>query len=271
MAVPDPSQVAPWYLRNITQALELDEATGNVFVRTNAQVAIADVGNLVISNVGINSLGNVNITGNTMPVTIVGNLAGITGNIGGITSNVTIVDGGGSITVDGTVNANITGGNVSTTIGGTNLDAFGRLRVSEPYTLFDSQNLYIDGDQFSNITANSGSVTYVPAESSFNLAVTTANGSSVIRQTRTTQAYQPGKSLLTMNTFAMAELTAGCRQRIGYFTSANGVYFEADGTDLYLVIRSSASGALVEERIAQADWNTNTLKSATSPNPSGYI
>jgi hypothetical protein len=93
----------------------------------------------------------------------------------------------------------------------------------------------------------------------------------VIRQCRTTQAYQPGKSLLVMNTFAMAELTAGCRQRIGYFTSANGVYFEADGTTLYLVIRSSASGALVEERIAQTDWNTNTLKSATSPNPSGYI
>jgi hypothetical protein len=143
--------------------------------------------------------------------------------------------------------------------------------VSEPFTLFDSQNLYIDGDQFSNITANSGSVTYVAAESSFNLAVTTANGSSVIRQARTTQAYQPGKSLLTMNTFAMATLTAGCRQRVGYFTADNGVYFEADGTDLYLVIRSSASGSLVEERIAQADWNTNTLKSATSPNPSGYI
>ena len=38
MAYPDPSQVAPWYLRNITQALELDEATGNVFVRTNAAI-----------------------------------------------------------------------------------------------------------------------------------------------------------------------------------------------------------------------------------------
>ena len=143
------------------------------------------------------------------------------------------------------------------------------MRVSEPYTLFDSQNLYVDGDQFSNITANSGSVTYVPAESSFDLAVTTANGSSVIRQCKTTQAYQPGKSLLTMNTFAMAELTAGCRQRVGYFTTNNGVYFEADGTDLYLVIRSSASGVLVEERIAQANWNTNTLKTGVSPNPLG--
>jgi hypothetical protein len=38
MAFPQPTEVAPWYLRNITQALELDEATGNVFVRTNADL-----------------------------------------------------------------------------------------------------------------------------------------------------------------------------------------------------------------------------------------
>lgn len=33
-SVPDPEQVKPWYLRNITEALALDEATGNVFMRT---------------------------------------------------------------------------------------------------------------------------------------------------------------------------------------------------------------------------------------------
>ena len=72
-----------------------------------------------------------------------------------------------------------------------------------------------------------------------------------------------------MNTFAMATLAPGCRQRVGYFTDKNGVYFEADGTTLYLVIRSSASGAVVEERVAQASWNTNTLKTGVSPNPTG--
>ena len=291
MAYPEPANVAPWYLRNITQALELNEATGQVFVRTNAVL----VGNVSVGNVSIGDLGNVDISGNTLPVTIdsgnvtvfqgtdpwvvTGNVnvaitsgnVGLTGNLAGITANVTVVDGGGSLTVDGNVNANITGGNVTTTITGTNLDAFGRLRVSEPYTLFDSHNLYINGGQFSNVTANSGTVTYVAAESSFNLSVTTANGSSAIQQSRFTQAYQPGKSLLSLNSFAFATLTAGCRQRVGYFTTSNGVYFEADGTDLYLVIRSSASGVLTEERIAQSSWNVNTLKAATSPNPSGYI
>ena len=286
MAVPDPTQVAPWYLRNITQALELNEVTGQVFVRTNATA-----GNISIGNVGISSFGNIPITGNSLPVTVVGNAVvlqgttpwvvtgntnvaitsgnvGITGNIAGITSNVTVVDGGGSITVDGNVNATVTG-TANVALGGMNLDAFGRLRVSNPVTLFDSQNRYIDGGQFSNITANSASVTYVANESSFNLSVTAANGSSVINQSKTTQPYQPGKSLLTLNTFAFGTLEAGCRQRVGYFTANNGVYFEANGADLYLVIRSSASGSIVEERIAQASWNGDTLTgSGGSSNPS---
>jgi hypothetical protein len=273
MAYPEPTEVAPWYLRNITQALELNTDTGQVFVRTNAVVGNITVGNVTVGNVEVTSLGNVDISGNTLPVTIVGNLAGITGNIGGITGNVTIVDGGGSITVDGnvgitgTVNANITGGNVSTTIGGTNLDAFGRLRVSNPVTLFDSQNRYIDGDQFSSITATGGNVVYVANESSFNLNVSATSGSSVIRQSRTVQNYQPGKSLLIMNTFAMAALKSNLTQRVGYFTADNGIYFEAVGTTLNLVIRSSVTGTIVEERIPQASWNGNTLLSGTVLDP----
>jgi hypothetical protein len=291
MAVPDPTEVAPWYLRNINQALELNEATGQVFVRTDAQLTIGNVGNVNVNDVEILALGNIDISGNTMPVTIdSGNVTvfqgtipwvvngnanvaitsgnvGITGNIAGITANVTVVDGGGSLTVDGNVNATITGGNVATTIGGTNLDAFGRLRVSNPVTLFDSQNRYIDGDQFSSITATSGNVVYVANESSFNLNVSAASGSSVIRQTKTVQGYQPGKSLLILNTFAMATLKANCRQRVGYFTADNGIYFEAVGTQLNLVIRSSTTGSIVEERIPQASWNGNTLLSGTVLDP----
>lgn len=34
MAEPNPSNVAPWYLRDVCQALELDTLTGNVFMDT---------------------------------------------------------------------------------------------------------------------------------------------------------------------------------------------------------------------------------------------
>lgn len=285
MAYPEPSNVAPWYLRNITQALALNETTGNVYVRTDTSL-----GNTTIT-------GNVNIPGEIdAHITSVGTSGNITTPYLPVGGNVTVFQGTDPWSVTGNVNVAITSGNVgilgnvnvtqgttpwsvtgnvavtgsaNVALGGTNLDAFGRLRVSEPYTLFDSQNLYIDGDQFSNITANGATITYVANESSFNLAVTAANGSSVVRQCRTTQAYQPGKSLLIMNTFAMATLTAGCRQRVGYFTASNGVYFEADGEDLYLVIRSSTTGSVVEERILQANWNGDTLSgSGGSPNPS---
>lgn len=143
--------------------------------------------------------------------------------------------------------------------GNTGTDAFGRTRISEPFTLFDSQNRYLDGNQFASKTAGAGSVTYQANSSSFALAVGTASGDSVIRQCRTVQVYQPGKSLLVMDTFAMGTLQTGLRQRVGYFTSGNGVYFEADGEDLYMVIRSSVTGSVVETRIAQSNWNQDSM------------
>jgi len=143
--------------------------------------------------------------------------------------------------------------------GNTGTDAFGRTRISEPFTLFDSQNRYLDGNQFASKTAGTGSVTYDANSSSFSLAVGTASGDSVIRQCRTVQVYQPGKSLLVMDTFAMGTLQTGLRQRVGYFTSGNGVYFEADGEDLYMVIRSSVTGSVVETRIAQSNWNQDSM------------
>lgn len=300
MAEPDPSEVAPWYLRNINQALALDEASGNVYVRTgfegniiisgnvtipgNVDAHISEIGtsgNLTVpwmpvsidgnSNVTISG-GNVNaaVTG-TVTATLSGNLAGITGNVNiGTMPNVN-ASVSGNVGVSSLGNVNISGntlpvsGNVTVTgtanvaIGGTNLDAFGRLRVSNPVTLFDSQNLYIDGQQFSQILSGGGTRTYVQNESSFNLAVGTANGDSVIVQAKTTQAYQPGKSLLCLDTFAFNTPKANLRQRVGQFTSNNGIYFEADGTNLYMVIRSYTSGAAVNTRVLQSDWNGDPL------------
>jgi hypothetical protein len=292
MAIPSPTEVAPWYLRNITQALELDQATGQVFVRTNAAI----IGNVSVGNVAIGSLGNVDITGNTLPVTvssgnvtvyqgtspwvITGNTnvaitsgnVGITGNLAGITGNVTIVDGGGSITVDGTVNANVTGGNVAISSFGDGLkDAFGRLRVSNPVTIFDTQARYYDHEQFSSsITGATANVVYSANSSTFLCSVGTASGDQVLRETVRTFTYQPGKSLLIYQSFCMNEAKVNLRQRVGYFGAQNGIYFEVNGTDLYMVIRSYSSGAIVEDRVLQANWNIDTLSGlGGASNPSG--
>jgi hypothetical protein len=134
-------------------------------------------------------------------------------------------------------------------------DAFGRLRVSQPYTLFDSVHRFDDNGKWDTATTGSGTITILPLESSINLTVTTANTDSVTRQTFHRFVYQPGKSLLIMNTFVMGPAQANTVYRVGYFGANNGIYLERDGNTLNLVKRANTTGTLVETRVAQADWN----------------
>lgn len=281
MAYPQPTEVSPWYLRNITQALELNEATGQVFVRTNAVL----VGNISVGNVAIGSLGNVNISGNTLPVTVTGNIAGITGNIAGITGNVTVNPITGNVGIVGNVNVtqgttpwSVTGNVQATLNGDANViisgfsgptsDAFGRLRVSNPYSLFETQARYFDHGQFANSISGTGNVVYVQNQSSYQLNVGTASGDSVLRETLKPFPYQPGKSQLTLNTFCFNTPKTNLRQRVGLFDANDGVFFENDGTYNYMVIRSASTG--VEERVRQDAWNVDRLDGAGgATNPSG--
>lgn len=141
----------------------------------------------------------------------------------------------------------------------TTLDAFGRLRVSQPLTLFDSSHRYRDNDLWETNTANGGSSTFNANAGLVDLAVTTTSGSLVYRETKKVFSYQPGKSLLVMNTFVMNPAKTGLRQRIGYFGTANGFYIELANSTLSLVERSSVTGVVTETRIAQADWNGDKL------------
>jgi hypothetical protein len=286
MATPNPTEVAPWYLRNITQALELDEATGNVFVRTNAAI----LGNVSVGNVSIGALGNIDLSGNSMPVTvesgnvtvyqgtdpwvITGNTV-VSGNVG-ILGNVNVTQGttpwaiSGNVGITGSANvvladdANV----IISGFGGATSDAFGRLRVSNPYTLFDTQARYYDHGQFASNVAGTGNVVYVQNQSSFQLNVGSASGDSVLRETLKPFPYQPGKSQLTLNTFCMNEPKTNLRQRVGLFDANDGVFFENDGTYNYFVIRSGSTG--VEERVRQDAWNGNQLLGVVNTNnPTG--
>lgn len=142
---------------------------------------------------------------------------------------------------------------------GAALDAFGRSRVSQAYTLFDSQNRYAKNDYFSETTASGGTVTYTANTSTVNLNVTSTTNSEVVRQSFRSFSYQPGKGLLVMNTFVMAPAAADLKQRVGYFNAQNGVFLELDGTTLYLVMRTYATGTAVDTRVAQSAWNTDKL------------
>lgn len=145
------------------------------------------------------------------------------------------------------------------TIGGTSADAFGRARTSEPHTLFDSQNRYAKNDLFSESTATGGAVSFLTNESTVEMTTTTSSGSEVVRESKRVFPYQPGKSLLVMNTFVMSAPQTNLRCRVGYFSTQNGVFFERNNSTLNLVRRSYVTGSVVDTAIAQSSWNGDKL------------
>lgn len=138
-------------------------------------------------------------------------------------------------------------------------DMFGRIKVADAFTLFDSSHRYSENGDFSDLTANGGSVTYQARESTALLNVTGQNGSRAYRESKKVFPYQPGKSLQVMQTFVFSEPRTNLRQRVGYYSRENGFYLEQDGTDVYFVKRSSVTGSIVETRIAQSEWNIDPL------------
>jgi hypothetical protein len=138
-------------------------------------------------------------------------------------------------------------------------DAFGRLRVSNPLTIFDSKNVLSKNSLFDESTTGSATVTYTANKSTVNLNCTEASGDKVIRQSKRVMSYQPGKSLLILNTFVMNTQTENLEQRIGMFDANNGIFFEDTGTVYQIVRRTYTSGASVDDPILQSAWNGDTL------------
>ena len=139
-----------------------------------------------------------------------------------------------------------------------NADAFGRTRVSNPLTLFDSSHRYRDNNLWDSLVVGTAStIGFATTAGLVNMTVGVGSTASVIRETTKVFSYQPGKSLLVMNTFVPATPKANLRQRIGYFGADNGMYFEIDGTTAYFVERSLSTGT--ETRVAQSSWNIDKL------------
>ena len=149
-------------------------------------------------------------------------------------------------------------------INGTNTDAFGRIRVSEPYTLFDSSNRYAADNQFDTSIVSGGSTSYLANEATVVMTVNTTSAAEVVRQSFRCMPYQPGKSLLVLATFVMNDPKANLRQRVGYFGTQNGVYFELTGASpgtKAFVLRSYISGSVdnTSRRVEQSAWNGDKL------------
>ena len=144
----------------------------------------------------------------------------------------------------------------------TAVDGFNRLKVSQPFTLFDSQHRYKENDKWDTFGVTGGTASFSLSESAIHMMVGITAGSKVTRESKRVFAYQPGKSLLIINTFAMNQPKNGLLQRVGYFgisggatfgTPANGVYLQQDGLTLSICLASQSLNTIT--KIEQSAWN----------------
>lgn len=150
----------------------------------------------------------------------------------------------------------------------TNFDSFGRLRVSDPYTLFDSNHRHRDNGKWSQSTSGNATAVFNNDQGLVDMTIGSISGDEIIRETSRVFSYQPGKSLLTMNTFVMEEAKVGLRQRIGYFGVNNGTFLEQDDTQAFMVLRSYVTGSTVDTKALQSEWNTDKMDGT---GPSGHV
>ena len=153
---------------------------------------------------------------------------------------------------------------------GTATDAFGRLRISQPLTLFDSTHRFADNGLWATSnTAGNSSYSFSNNQSLITMTVGTTENAEVVRETTKVFSYQPGKSLLIMSTFAMNTPQANVRQRVGYFGQSNGIYFENDGTTNYFVLRTNTSSTVTETKVPQSEWNVDKFDGTGYSSQSG--
>jgi hypothetical protein len=112
---------------------------------------------------------------------------------------------------------------------------------------------------WSTATATGGTAVFNSNQGLVDINVTAASGSSVTRETIKVFSYQPGKSLLVMNTFVMNAPKAGLTQRVGYYGASNGFYLEQANSSISFVERSIVTGSLVNTPVLQANWNGDKL------------
>lgn len=151
----------------------------------------------------------------------------------------------------------------------TQTDAFGRLRVSSPFPLFDSFHRFHDNGKVNEYTSGTASSSHDANSSTVVMSIGNTLGDKIYRESNRVFAYQPGKSLLILQTFCMNAGKDGLRQRQGYFNNQSGVFIELNGTTLNFVRRTSVSGTLQEYRVPQTEWNIDTMISNNPKNPSG--
>ena len=149
----------------------------------------------------------------------------------------------------------------------TSYDAFGRQRVSEPFTLGDYKHLYaVDPNFLDSVSGTGSTVTFIANQAAARLQTGIGSTAYSIHQTKFYHHYQPGKSQLIFSSFNFYAPQQNATKRTGYFDDRDGIFLEqvglstSDGINAGIgtynwVIRTFTSGIATETRIPRSQWN----------------
>lgn len=157
--------------------------------------------------------------------------------------------------------------------GAPQLDAFGKLRVSNATILGD----YIFANdilpsQFSTKIVGDATATWDPNSHALLITNTTASGDLIAHTTNTYHHYFPGSSHTFVGTVAMSAGQTNLERRWGLFDAEDGFMFVQIDGNFGIMVRSKVTGSVVNgPPVFQSDFNVDTLDgSGDDNNPSGF-
>ncbi|AOO15587.1 virion structural protein [Cyanophage S-RIM12_Np_22_1112] len=135
-----------------------------------------------------------------------------------------------------------------------------RLKTSPYQTSFFNTFQYgLETDIWETDITGTASAVHNPDASNVTMSVGSTAGDKVIRQTRQVMRYIPGRASTCSFAIRLETPVAGVRRRLGVFDGENGAYFEDDGGTYAVVLRSKATGSVVETRVTRDNWNGDKL------------
>ena len=250
---------------NATGTVELGATTLSALENISATVS----GTVELGATTLSALENTTVTISGTPTVNIGTIPEVeikndSGNPIAISKNSTANSAANPINVSAVITGTVT----STVVDGA-ADAFGRLRISEAFTLGDYKHTYGIDPNFRDTLSDGGTVTHIANQAAARLATTNNSSSRAIHQTKMYHNYMPGKSQLIKSTVNFYNATANVTKRTGYYDDLNGIFFEQIGTgELAFVIRSDTSGTASDaRRVAQSSWNKDKCDGT---GPSGF-
>ena len=138
---------------------------------------------------------------------------------------------------------------------------FGAMSVGQAQVIKDYRFAY-DGENelFWDSTAGGGSLSYEANRGTMLFSTGTTLGDNVFRTSNYYHPYIPGVGTSIEMSIELGDTgKANLRRCWGLFDANNGLFFDHDDTGLNIVVRSDATGSIIETKINQADFNSDKV------------